>query len=539
MGIGILYDHEGNDTYLARRYAQGAGIHFSLGMLLDAGGNDQTLSWGVSQGCGHDYGIGILINQAGNDSYASDWLSMGASEANGIGLFVDSGGDDGYDSARSGMGVGHLTPSRRAGGIGIFIDVGGTDRYAGKGAENSLWAVNRFGVAVDDPGGHLTGFRILSSETSAPAEDPIANRKSSERARLRRILDRDRGTSPAGDVEALLSAASHWGLEQELPEIAKERLLRMDPRVSVPAMARLLGVRDIMSLLFMEKFFTVHAFHALPYLMDKAKDPDPAVQAAAFSFLAQIRDTRALDCALSATASPSWRVRAWAARALGEMLDRERLTRLIPIRNHLGELLGRQAPRTVQGFLSKEMISWVLSVLVRSSPIGYETYRRFTDSALPPDGGGWREEWIGLVDQHLGEAIPLVDRWISDIEHSLHTGAILMKCLEDPDPSVRRSAAYALGQLRFEPALQGLVALLRDSDRWVRDGAVLSLALFGDRAIPHLNRVLEGGDPFLTILALDALAGIKTETAGALIRRFRDHPNENVRRTVIRLLSSN
>ena len=409
MGIGILYDHEGNDTYLARRYGQGAGIHFSLGMLLDAGGNDHTASWGVSQGCGHDYGIGILINQGGNDTYVSDWLSMGTSEANGIGLFVDSGGDDGYDSARSGMGEGRLTAPRRAGGIGIFIDAGGRDRYAGRGAEDSLWTPNRFGVGIDDPEGHLSQFRISPSETSGPAAEWIESKKARERARFRKSLAQERALSPPEHVEALLSAASHWGLDQEIAEKAKARLLRMDPRVSVPAMARLLGTRNIMSLLFMEKFFTVHAFHAFPLLLEKTMDPDPTVQAVALSMLGQIRDTRAMDCVLSALTNPSWRVRAAAARAAGEMLERERLDRLVPIRRFLQQLLEGGDPQGLKGFLSKETLAPLLSVLVRSSPLDYEVYRHFADLPLQSETEGPRDAWFAQIARHAGDMLPLTE----------------------------------------------------------------------------------------------------------------------------------
>ena len=113
-----------------------------------------------------------------------------------------------------------------------------------------------------------------------------------------------------------------------------------------------------------------------------------------------------------------------------------------------------------------------------------------------------------------------------------------MECLDDPDPAVRRFAAYALGQMRFGPSLDRLAVLLRDPDRWVRDAAVLSLALFRDQAIPHLEQVLEGRDPGLTILAVDALAGMKTEASETLILKFPDHPDENVRRAVTRARSS-
>jgi hypothetical protein len=338
-------------------------------------------------------------------------------------------------------------------------------------------------------------------------------------------------------VEALLAAASHWGLEQELTENAKDALLRMDPRISVPAMADLLGVRNVMSLLIMEKFFLVHAYHALPPLMEKTKDPDETVQAVALFMLSRIRDTRAVDAVLPAIASPSWRVRAGAVRAVGEMLDRERLGRLIPIRGFLQRVLEGEDPEALKGFLSGETIRDLLSVLSRSGPLDYEVYRRFaggrSESAMED---GLLDECLALTVGHVGVMLPVVERWIADIEGAMDVGPTVMQRLGDPDPAVRRAAAYSLGQMRFSPSLEALVLRLQDPDRWVRDAAVLAIALFGDEALPSLDLLTEGTDPRLTILAIDALAGMRTEASGIRLRKLLYHPDGNVRRAASRSL---
>ena len=165
MGIGVLYDESGKDTYIARRYAQGAGIHFSFGLFMDVSGDDHISSWGVSQGCGHDYGIGILVNEMGDDTYVSDWLSTGASEANGVGLFIDNRGNDGYE-CNKGLAVGNFMERRRSGGIGLFVDAHGKDRYSVKGANNTMWGLNRWSIGIDGESGGMSGINLAVPEAA-------------------------------------------------------------------------------------------------------------------------------------------------------------------------------------------------------------------------------------------------------------------------------------------------------------------------------------------------------------------------------------
>ncbi|MBN1104217.1 MAG: HEAT repeat domain-containing protein [Deltaproteobacteria bacterium] len=535
MGIGILYDAGGKDTCMARRYAQGAGIHFSLGMLLDGGGNDTTSSWGVSQGCGHDYGIGILVNRAGNDSYVSDWLSMGASEANGIGIFVDTDGDDRYLSG-SGMGVGRLTPSRRAGGIGLFVDAHGKDHYAGTGSDDTTWGGNRWGVGIDENGGHLNEPWLSSPGSGPPDSSAIQEKKLAERARLQSRMVRAQALPFPRDVEALLALSSHWGLEQDIPAEAQEKLLRMDPRLSVPAMVHFLDTPNILGLLFMEKFFFAHAFYALPRLMEKTMDPDPRVSAVSLHMLALLKDTRAIESLRAAMGSPVWLVRTGAVRAIGEMLNRGRLDTLLPMKEALSRALRRNGPGPIRAYLNHERAPMALSVLARSFPLDYETYQLVAEIPSGPEGEGKREQLGQLLFSHLKDMISLLERWIRDIQDAGDTAQNVMGCLNDPDPAVRKSAVYALGQMRHAAALERTVDLLRDPDRWVRDGAILSLALFRDEALPGLEKAMANAKAAQIILCLDALAGIGTDASKALIRRVLDHPDQNVRRTARRAM---
>lgn len=122
-GIGILKDLEGNDRYLAGRYSQGAGIHTSAGVLIDQNGDDfYYSSYGVAQGIGHDFGVGVLDDRTGDDSYISGILSQGAATTGGLGLLLDRAGSDSYSISTNGQAYAH---DEACSGIMIDLETSG------------------------------------------------------------------------------------------------------------------------------------------------------------------------------------------------------------------------------------------------------------------------------------------------------------------------------------------------------------------------------------------------------------------------------
>jgi len=525
-------DGSGRDTYVARRYAQGAGIHFAVGLLLDARGDDLTASWGVSQGCGHDYGIGILINEQGNDAYVSKWLSMGASEANGIGIFVDNAGSDGYENS-SGMAVGGLIESRRAGGIGLFMDAGGQDRYSGHGSDNLVWGPNRWAVAIDDDAGCSSGIELLTATAPAGPEEETGARRVAEKRRLAEALERSQASHGQLKIKGLLSVATHWGLEEEVPQKAQEELLGLNPEETVPVIVDHLGTADIMARLFMDRLLAVHAYQSIPALILKTGDLDPLIRTRALYQLGRLKDTRALEACRKATQASPWRVRAAAVRALGDMLDQERLETLAPMKVAFTEALEKDDPAVIEQYLKEDerRTTALLSVIARAAALDYDTYKHL---AAPPSGSSekdaFREDFARLAFAHIEVTIPLLAEWIHDINHSKGVAEGLLVHLTDPDPAVKGAAAYALGQLRYLPAIPRLIPLLNDPELWVRDATVLSLALFNEEVLDPVAAAMAAGSPAFRITGLDVLARIRTEESRRFVEDYSTDPNQGVRR---------
>lgn len=103
-GIGILNDMQGNDRYISGRYSQGAGIHSSVGIFIENDGDDfYYASYGVAQGMGHDYGVGYFEDRHGDDHYKGGTLSQGAATNGGIGIIIDLQGKDNYVCGNNGQ----------------------------------------------------------------------------------------------------------------------------------------------------------------------------------------------------------------------------------------------------------------------------------------------------------------------------------------------------------------------------------------------------------------------------------------------------
>lgn len=143
MGVAILCDVAGNDTYIARRWAHG-GAAVGVGVLWDRAGDDTYRGDHYCQAAAF-IGAGLLIDDAGDDRYDSPGFSQGLGMPGGVGLLVDRGGRDAYycsgrsptnygtagvfDAFGQGCGIGFRRLA--SGGIGLVLDGSGDDAYFG------------------------------------------------------------------------------------------------------------------------------------------------------------------------------------------------------------------------------------------------------------------------------------------------------------------------------------------------------------------------------------------------------------------------
>lgn len=141
LGISMLVDVSGNDTYQAKDVAQGSALA-GVGILVDFAGDDRYN--GLRRIQGHAMGgLGLLIDHAGNDDYHGAMWTQGFGAPLGFGVLEDTDGNDHYytgglylDSYPEtpgyegwGQGVGAGLRQVGDGGIGVILDGGGDDTY--------------------------------------------------------------------------------------------------------------------------------------------------------------------------------------------------------------------------------------------------------------------------------------------------------------------------------------------------------------------------------------------------------------------------
>lgn len=173
MGMSIVDDRAGNDTYRSgEAFSIGAGL-FGIGLLLDHGGRDTYENLGAatgwSTGVGY-YGAGLVIDMAGDDLYMAEQLSQGVGGPRGLGAVVDGTGHDVYEMNGPHFGSVYGTPavykgfgqgfgigvrSYAAGGLGAIWDFAGNDRYeAGEFAQGCAYYF-AMGVLHDGSGNDI------------------------------------------------------------------------------------------------------------------------------------------------------------------------------------------------------------------------------------------------------------------------------------------------------------------------------------------------------------------------------------------------
>ncbi len=176
LGVGLVIDSKGNDSYNGSIYAQGAGL-FGVGVLYDRSGNDSYKSSLSSQGCGY-FGIGLCFDGTGDDEYYIHGSGQGlGGVGGGIGVCASFSGNDKYTAEpfsdvfnrgdyhsknkingneAQGAGFGRRGDGSDghawAGGLGAIIDINGNDYYYSGNWSLGVGYWFGTGIAVDRRG---------------------------------------------------------------------------------------------------------------------------------------------------------------------------------------------------------------------------------------------------------------------------------------------------------------------------------------------------------------------------------------------------
>lgn len=213
--LGIIIDKTGNDFYTAVYYPQGSGIHLAGGFLYDEEGEDHYFSkHGPGQGAAHDYAVGYLVDRAGNDIYSVEG-GNGLGLTNSVALFLEVTGDDRYERNIT-SNYGFANTARNTGSIGIFLDTGGEDIYPiyadsidyhERYKNDTQWSFGTYGVGKD-------------TSMVVPEVEPMEEAQEKEVATVDSLAR----------IKEIFSIASEWGVGSSAKRVARaaEILLNRD-----------------------------------------------------------------------------------------------------------------------------------------------------------------------------------------------------------------------------------------------------------------------------------------------------------------------
>jgi hypothetical protein len=172
LGLGILWDTGGDDSYLGTQQAQASAL-FGAALLVDGGGNNQFGATSHSQA--HAIGgMAVLLSSTGNDRFTAQTTAQGSAGPQGVAVLIDPAGNDSYTldntpllypspqlpdrntsmgqgagyGVRAGSADGHFS----AGGIGLLFDLGGDDRYEAQVFAQGVGYYEGLGLLVDRGG---------------------------------------------------------------------------------------------------------------------------------------------------------------------------------------------------------------------------------------------------------------------------------------------------------------------------------------------------------------------------------------------------
>ena len=201
-GIGVLRDHGGSDRYSAGNYSQGAGYYLGAGVLIDENGNDAYSGGRYTEGAAAHLGVGLLRDWAGNDAYSGGpSASQGGAWDQSIAALLDCAGDDEYTANEFGMGA----AAQNA--IAWFIDIEGENRFTSqrnaRGHEGS--------TDYHDGGGKIGNLAAFITEEQPVIDTPAASNANAPSATPGRPTQTptaaDQGNGP-GNIEVGRSVVS-------------------------------------------------------------------------------------------------------------------------------------------------------------------------------------------------------------------------------------------------------------------------------------------------------------------------------------------
>jgi len=223
-GVAILIDKEGNDVYYSEVYGQGCAYWYSTGILIDGKGNDLYHLAEYGQGAGIHLAVGGLFDLEGDDDYISRFgPAQGEGHDYAVGILIDKKGHDTY-KVSGGQGIGLNTS------VGIFIDSEGNDLYVttekyGQGSGKMSRGKIGIGVFIDLKGRDFYKGENLKNEPFIWSKGEIGLGYDPDTVKIIEPEEEGIEVEIPEDlpIDSLFKIASKWGVGKYKKMVPKAR----------------------------------------------------------------------------------------------------------------------------------------------------------------------------------------------------------------------------------------------------------------------------------------------------------------------------
>jgi len=248
--------------------------------------------------------------------------------------------------------------------------------------------------------------------------------------------------------------------------------------------------------------------------------------------------------------------------ALGTSIVEDSLIRLLTDDNghvrsaaaeSLGRLRSKKAVVPLLTLLTDEYESVQESAIYALAAIGDETVLDDLMKNFSSQDASLRRNIARLLGKFSSDrAINALSFALKDEEHDVRKAVVqalgnvdgekvyrsLLLAITDDDPGVRMLAAEALSRFNTSEAWGALYPLLRDADIWVRAAAARGLgSIGGNRTVGVLLSYLESATDIFLLAIVEALGKLKYQNTLGPLLKLVDHPDPEVRKTVLTALS--
>ena len=256
LGIGLLFDLAGDDTYLTdpgdptlggdaiypnaqlpgppqstlagnTSMSQGCGrgqrpdaplpgFQFAggMGVLRDAAGNDKYTTSVFGQGCGFAMGIGLFLEGGGDDVYEGLWYVQGATAHTSVTLFHDAAGNDKYNPTfpivSTSIGVGHDLS------VAVHFDEAGDDTYRGPNLSLGSGNANGIGLLVNVGGVDAFTAATLNALGAANSTEILGTSRKLVPTLGVFVKAKGQGSYVVGGIDAGAYAGGSWSYAPNL-----------------------------------------------------------------------------------------------------------------------------------------------------------------------------------------------------------------------------------------------------------------------------------------------------------------------------------